>query len=576
MSVSSIPPNGQQDLFKDVSTSSDKEPPKARKLIDKTKGCFRLMRRVFGFKRKFKQRNFVGSDVKAEITPMITRTLKKLGYRLIILNPGNLYTDKLGPPANINPFEMAVTAYRSKDPNIRKRTMSFINEMMEVFVPLIEEGNDNKFFRYGGFDVCKAVLIYLILTDPDRATPAHVFRIMADADKTRRCLRKLRNMVPTCDEDTGFINDAHALAKDLLQTDKAKTSYLPTFIRGAMPKLSIFGQSGLLGDQGEYATTKLADVRTNERVALLIMTPMDQTEYLAPYTALIFINLFQAIQIYGNGHKIHFSIDEAPSAAIPKLGKYLNMARSAGCTVELLGQSDAAFEQAYGENEYKQMRPNFGVQTYGAPNTYEEAKALSDYFGMKVEKTYSGNAQNLRFDDVGVNVSETEVPIFTPQELLGMKRNQMVVKISGLQPFIIERIPWWKIGGLKQALDDNPIEGKAPWVWRYRMKIRFTKNGVKLIKPDPRKRPREDGEIKKFKTPLIRFRYFLWLYTWMAILAAPYVAGGMNGPYIFYSNIYSSTGSGTKTGCRYIAPNGDKVALFVDYCPLILLENPHE
>lgn len=527
------------------------------------------------FKRKFDQHNLVLADVKAEILPQIHSLLTDLGYRVITINVDGSHQDIVGPPANISPFEMAVMAAHSKDPAIRARTMSFIDEALEVFVPILEESRDSKFFKYGGFDTIKAILLYLIFAKPGQATPSHLFRIMADAEATRRCLRELKRILPANLDEEPLLNDAKRLATDILNTDKAKSSYLPTFIREASPKLSVFGESGLLADMGEYATTSLSDVRTQERVAIVIMTPLDQLRYMAPLTALIVMNIFQAIQIHRDAYRVHFLLDECPALAIPRLDEHANTIRGLGGSIEMYGQSEIAFIKKYSEQDYKQIRSNCGVQTFGRPNTFEEAKELSSYFGTKVEKTYSGSSQNVNYDDVTTNVSEHEVPIYSPTELMAMPDTQMVAKIGSLPPFIIERVMWWEVAGLRERLNDNPLEGKAPKA-RAKLKLKITKRGVKLVRPRPNRKPKINGELKPIRTPFLKPSYFLWAYMWIGMFAVPYALPNYDGPYIYMGDINSAAGSGQRVACKYVSLRGEQRTLWADYCPVITLKNPQK
>lgn len=70
--------------------------------------------------------------------------------------------------------------------------------------------------------------------------------------------------------------------------------------------------------------------------------------------------------------------------------------------------------------------------------------------------------------DLAESITEHSRPLFTPQDVLQLPKDEQIVLIQGMKPFKCKKLPYAHVDTWWRLLNDNPIEGgKLPLKRRF-------------------------------------------------------------------------------------------------------------
>jgi len=92
---------------------------------------------------------------------------------------------------------------------------------------------------------------------------------------------------------------------------------------------------------------------------------------------------------------------------------------------------------------------NAGARYAFGLSEIESARYLSDMLGVTTETTTSQSADPLGLSITGQGRSVQTRPLMTPDEIMALPPDKMLVLFSGVRPIMAERVPWYEDASLK-------------------------------------------------------------------------------------------------------------------------------
>ena len=509
-------------------------------------------------------------DTKNELAPQVVPAILDLGFSLICINPKGVYQDRGCIPANINTNECAIDAMYSDDPDHRKMYGIFVKNMLEISIkPLGETASDAaRFFNGNGRRIHSIVKTYGILKQPETATPSQEYRILTDTIKARATLERAA-IYNEGDDSDPIVNDMRRSATSILEIIQGTPKYLSQFLEVAFDGFACFEEGGFLAHMGDFAVTRISDVRTSKKTVLINMTPLELQNDFTVFNSLVAYNIFASLKLYPDGFRIHAIFEEFNTLRVPNINKELNTARSSGFTCEIYTQSEIGIQNSYGFDVAKEIGVNCSLNHYGACDTLEEAEYICKLIGTVTIRSASANVNEDSFEKIGQAFQDTKVPILSPQDVMSLPPDDQIIKIRGMKPIYARKIKQWEIAGLREILAENPLEGAAPKV-PAKMGLIITEDGVTLEYPHARRANPFFPILRKLLT-IFRPEYFIWLAAWVIIISAyQFWQHSPDLPAFRYSSEYRGRSSANGyANCDYITLLGQRYTSYVSNCPII-------
>ncbi|MEM7172429.1 MAG: type IV secretory system conjugative DNA transfer family protein [Pseudomonadota bacterium] len=484
------------------------------------------------------------NDPKKEILPQVLRFLKKLGREVICVNIGT--GAEHIPTTQVPPFELAIDAYLSNDKSLYELTTTFIRGYAAIAVEQKDGDKGNPFFIENGRVAFEALLVYLLAFEPDNVTPSRIWQIASNLSLAIRCLERLRDYRAR-PHDTVLEYGQNA-ASTLLDMHQDTPKYLPQFLNKLVLGLRCFDPSGPLRNFGRDAVARISDMRKRP-IIFAAMTSLATSNDLAVHASFLSFNFYNSAKLFPNGLRIHGIMDEFVTLNVPEFADNMQQLRGLGVSSENYIQSRNGLERKVGKLAADLIFDQSDVWQMSVLS-YEDAKFASEVLGQETRRRYNFSIQKNDFDDIGFSGHDQKEALFTVPELMALPADQQIVKVRGFRADIQLKIKWWDIVGLRENLDDNPLEGPTPKSARL-LKLKISKKGVKVCwwkKPKAQKLSQDSGPKPE---RLLRPSAFLWLYAWAAIL----LIGGFQFekpvPHIYWER--------SSLGCEYISVQGERV-----------------
>lgn len=498
------------------------------------------------------------NDVKKEIIPQVIEALKALGFEVLCVNIGGGAQD-ICPGSEVPPFELAIDAYYSDDPEFHQLTNTFIRGYAAIAVE-IRSDEKTPFFGENGQKAFHAFFVFLLVYEPDNITPTRVLEIASDLELVVHCLERLK--AHRSKPGDTVIEDGQRGASTLLDMHKDTPKYLPQFLNKIILGLSCYDATGPLAHFGKNAIGRISDMRKKQLI-FASMIPLAHLNDLKAHISFLAFNFFGSAKAFPQGHSIHGLIDEFQALNIPGYAKETLTMRGLKVSSENYIQSYSALEESVGPHQAKVIVEQSDMVQALSFSSYEEAKRFSDAIGKRTVRKTNASINGADFETVGFNFSDHEEPLFTPTELLALPRDEQFVKFRGLRPDHLKKIPYWDVDGLKQLVADNPLEGPPPKT-KPKLGLKIATDGIKLLwhsKPDGFRKAKAAALNKE---RVLRFSSFLWLYAWAAILLASGFEIAKPIPHVYFEK--------TATGCKYLSARGDWVIKTAGRCPPIWIK----
>ena len=485
------------------------------------------------------------NDVKKEILPQVIEALKGLGIEVLCVNIGGGAQDTC-PGSQVPPFELATDAYYSDDPEFHQLTNTFIRGYAAIAVE-IRPDEKTPFFGENGQKAFHAFFVYLLIYEPDNIAPTRIWEIASDLELAVRCLERLKAYAAKSSDTV--IEDGQRSASTLLDMHKGTPKYLPQFLNKIVIGLSCYDATGPLAHFGRHAAGRVSDMRMRQMV-FASMIPLANLNDMKAHISFLAFNFFGSAKAFPHGRAIHGIFEEFQALNLPGYAHEMLSMRGLKVSSENYIQSPSALEESIGPHQARVIFEQSDLIQALSLSSDEEAKRFSAMIGKRTVRRRSATIRSTNTDDVGFGLQDHEESIFTPQELIALPIDEQIIKIRGMRPDHLRKIPYWDVDGLKSLVGDNPLEGSPPET-KPKLGLRITKESIEVLwwrKPKGFRKARNSGPKRE---RLLRFSSFLWLYAWVAII----VAGGFQftkpAPHVYVER--------TAAGCKYLSVHGQWV-----------------
>jgi type IV secretion system protein VirD4 len=233
------------------------------------------------------------------------------------------------------------------------------------------------------------------------------------------------------------------------------------------PKFMILSEPAVQAVTGRDEV-KLARLGSGQSrpVALFLALDPDLLEELRPLTGGFFLDLFRTLGATARatpGGELRRDVfiygDEWGNIGfVPGLKKALNMLRSAGVYGVYVFQMTAQAVETYGELGWTQLKGAFNTTIALSNMVPDDAKWFSEsVLGEATEVTQGRNVQRDRFrvltDRGGQSQSETKRALLTPDEVMNLREDELLVKMPQRPPARLTQ---------RRYFDDHEVKRRAP------------------------------------------------------------------------------------------------------------------
>jgi type IV secretion system protein VirD4 len=290
------------------------------------------------------------------------------------------------------------------------------------------------------------------LADPSFTDPEQMFNRMLDAEHDPD---GVMGWVDSSGKPTKTHPAVALSARAMLnKEERERGSVLST----AKTKLSLYTEPIVARNtsRSDFCVNDLMNHR--KPVSLYIVVPPSDKERLRPLVRLFITFLLRrltASMAFEDGagaksylHKLLLLIDELPSLRkLDQLQDGLSYIAGYGITAYLFVQDLIQLREAYGDNQT--IAAGCQVKIAFAPNTRETAEELSTMTGLSTQKrqnvSYSGSRISSMLGQMSVSEELVERPLMTPDEVLRLPRDEMLVFNTGHSAIRAKKLFYYKM-----------------------------------------------------------------------------------------------------------------------------------
>lgn len=431
----------------------------------------------------------VVADFKGELLCICKAALESRGEIVRKLNPGNLWSDIIGPSDSYNPLD--IIADNLTRPEGLRDVMDDLREMAEQILPEPEgKQTDNSYFREGSRLLISTGIIFEIMIDLYDAMLSSVALLLENRQRLEDMARWIAGVdiegkphpegpfpiehtewakVHDPRDVTEFAKLVRARASNILSLMSGESRTFDSFITAAQQALAPFA-FGRLASAMARSTFSMRDLKEGKKpTTLFIVADSSRMESFKAYIGLIKWCCTTAMKRHpAKNRPVYFILDEATNYKINGLENLLTWGRSYGIRLHLIFQDLAAFERTYGktaldtllsETEIKQFLPG-----QRSPKTLE---VISKMLG---EQSVIAMGANRSIERLGLNetISEVGRPLATPDEIRRMKEGILFVR--QYRPILFEPISYAEIEPWRSQVGINPFHGK-PFLKKVKLRL---------------------------------------------------------------------------------------------------------
>lgn len=428
------------------------------------------------------------ADFKGELVCMCKAALEKRGEIVRVLNPGNLWSDIIGPSDSFNPLNI-IADDLTRIGGLR----DVIDDLSEFGMQLQPEPGDkeseNTFFREGGRQLTGFTSLTESMVDLFDATLSSVALLLENRQRLEDTARWIAGVdiegkphpdgpFPIEHTEWAKIHDPHDLAEfaklvrakahNILALMSGDSRTFDSFLTGAQQSIAVFAFGRLASTMGR-STFSMNDLKESKKpTTLFIVADASRAEASKSFVGLMQWSCMTAMKRHpAKDRPVYFILDEATNYKINGLESLLTWGRSYGIRLHLIFQDFAAFERTYGktaldtllgETELKQFLPG-----QRSPKTLELISKQ-----MLGEQSVMAMGSNRSIENLGLNetISEVGRPLATPDEIRRMKEGILFVR--QYRPILFEPLSYAEIHPWSRQIGINPFHGK-----RFHKKIKL-------------------------------------------------------------------------------------------------------
>lgn len=392
------------------------------------------------------------TDPKGELAAVTAQhRAERFGQDVAVFNPWGLHGL---PQQRINPLENIIAL--AADPALQR---GLTDEVSAIVMQLFPEPEDakNRYFREGSRGILRAVLLYLALEKPALCTLPEMWRVIANPLRLSRAVSAMRKSEAL----GGILAD---LGDDLAHQMADNPDMFGDFRTGAVQQVAIFEPGGYLADAVSASDIALGDLKSGN-VSLYLAFPPDR---IASHGAALGLIVNQAITAVARSPEkgdVLFMLDEfANLGKLSGLAESLTALPGLGVRVWMIVQELAEIVRLYGPHTAKTIQSQAEVRQYFAVSSDELAQNLSRALGSKTVKTTSHNLGRSDTDEIGESLSESGQPLMRAEDIVQLGPTKQLLLVTGLNPILGERMPFWFIAPWGAWAASNPVEGDYPAV----------------------------------------------------------------------------------------------------------------
>ncbi len=194
-----------------------------------------------------------------------------------------------------------------------------------------------------------------------------------------------------------------------------------------------------------------ADLRT-ERTTVYLTVPEASLERLTPALGAVWTGLITGIIRHADAtpaaghHPLLLILDEAGRIPIPRLPGYLATLRSRGVTCLVYVQSFSQLTEQYGLDQAQSISNNCALHVYYQQHDATTAWAVSRRLGETSDYARGYGVAETGIIPGGGTTTESVIerprPLLTPQEVMRLPDDTILVFYRGLRPLWVRRLDW--------------------------------------------------------------------------------------------------------------------------------------
>lgn len=240
----------------------------------------------------------------------------------------------------------------------------------------------------------------------------------------------------------------------------------------------------------------LGDLGTDKKQALFVIIPTADTTYNF-LVAMMYSQLFETLYHKSETEKgsdkrldrnVRFLLDEfANIANLPDFEKKLATMRKYNISCSIILQSLAQLKAMY-EKEWPGIVTNCDTLLFlGSGNDEETAKYISELLGESTIVVKDRSMSNGRSSSSSQSYKTTSRKLMTTDEVLGLKRDECLLKIRGIDPFHEKKYDYTKHPNFKYTADNKKNGEEWVFVNKLNNKHENTNETLSVIKEEENK-----------------------------------------------------------------------------------------
>ena len=385
--------------------------------------------------------NYQGSmvviDPKGEIAAVCARRLRDMGKRVITLNPFGLLEGLPGPSVNYNPLDFI-------SDKSSEHLLDDVVLISELIVP-IKENDHNPFFTNSGRNLIAALLLHLVTTDKVEKPHLGILwqwlrlhgkewdQLLADMYESTDPING--NVIRMAASEIAKMMESQETFSSIISHSLEDTSFLKShLLQGAL-------------QSGGFDPYSLTDGNT----VVFIVLPFDKLRIYSNYLRLVVATLMRAIvRKPSKENRTTFLVDEAYNLSyLREFETCLSGYAGFNISLWLVYQDLNQIRSTYGNN-WESVMANCTIRQFMTVRDNFSLKYISAMLGDKTRVMYKQNVWGTIVD-----VQTSHRPLATPNEVMRLSQNNMLLFAGENPAAILPKIPYYEMPELKDVNGNN-------------------------------------------------------------------------------------------------------------------------
>lgn len=396
----------------------------------------------------------IATDRRGEIAAVTATHRRRLGDRVIILNPWGLYGMENAR------FNVIGIVLRDLEKNDGRKVKHLIEKFAICLIPENQEGSgDNEVFEEGGRTILRILILWMVFFDPQNANMVTLRRLVFE---TEEYLTTIAIDLQHCDALRGSLRSEGNELAQLLKPGSARL--LASFMRYAKDAVRIFDPADELAESVTQSDFDIHDI-LDGNLAMYICIDGPHVETHAAWTTMLITCINHTISASTRKSKILLALDEAGTIAkgIPDLSEVMAGEAAKGLRVLNVFHSRSQVDKVLGETTRKLFEGVSSVIQWVGVDDPETADDIAKFAGKKTVSDPSHSA----YHENGGNVWTTgwakrEIDVLPADTILQTPPPETFIWLRNRPLIRGELCPYWRVRPWRSWAADNPLEGPPP------------------------------------------------------------------------------------------------------------------